>query len=328
MFILGIDVSKNKIDVCLLTAGVKGKKKHKVFANEPSVARKVTDWLGTQKCPSDDVTVVLEATGIYHENLAWGLHEAGVRVCMANPHRVREFARGMDILTKNDKVDAFVLACYGELKHPDAWVPPSPEVRKLRALMRQRDALKEDVQRTANRLEKAQSTATPQEVIGSLLRTYSWLSDELKRVEKLIGDHIDSDPGLKAELDLLKSIKCVKDQVGREMLALLKDGTFRSASQVAAYLGITPVEKTSGSSVRGRPHMSKTGPSGVRAKLYVAALGAIRWNKPAKAMYERLVAKGKAKKAALGAVMRKLVHMCFGVLKTRQMWDENYEATA
>ncbi|EAX7229851.1 IS110 family transposase, partial [Salmonella enterica] len=104
--------------------------------------------------------------------------------------------------------------------------------------------------------------------------------------------------------------------------------TFKSASQVAAYLGLTPVEKTSGSSVRGRPHMSKTGPSGVRAKLYVAALTASRWNKQAKAIYERLVAKGKAKKAALGAVMRKLVHLCFGVLKTRLPWDENYVATA
>ena len=187
-----------------------------------------------------------------------------------------------NILTKNDRVDAFVLACYGELKHPEPWVPPSPEVRKLRTLLRQRDALKEDVQRTANRLEKAHSTATPREVITSLQRTHSWLSDELERIEKLITDHTDNAPGLKADLDPLKSIKGVKDQVGREMLAILKDGTFRSASQVAAYLGITPVEKISGSSLRGRPHMSKTGPSGIRAKLYMAAMSASRWNKQAK----------------------------------------------
>ncbi|EHE7706820.1 IS110 family transposase, partial [Salmonella enterica subsp. enterica serovar Infantis] len=106
---------------------------------------KVVDWLNAQKCVPESVTVVLEATGIYHENLAYGLHEAGVSVCMANPCRVREFAHGMDILNKNDAVDAFVLACYGELKSPAVWVPPSPEVRKLRALLRQRDALREDV---------------------------------------------------------------------------------------------------------------------------------------------------------------------------------------
>jgi transposase len=328
MFTLGADISKNKIDVCLLAAGVKGKKKQKVFTNEPGVARALIEWLTKQTGAPDGTTVVMEATGIYHENLAYGLYDAGVPVCLANPHRVREFARGLDILTKNDAVDAFVLACYGELKQPEAWVPPSLAVRKLRALLRQRDALKEDVQRTANRLEKAHSTSTPREVLTSLERTHDWLSEELARIEKLISKHTDDDPGLKADLDLLKSIKSVKDQVGREMLALLHGGTFRSASQVAAYLGITPVEKVSGSSVRGRAHMSKTGPSGVRAKLYVASLSAIRWNKPAKALYERLVAKGKAKKAALGAVMRKLVHMCFGVLKTRLPWDENYTATA
>ncbi|ECJ6179084.1 IS110 family transposase, partial [Salmonella enterica subsp. enterica serovar Emek] len=171
MCTLGIDVSKNKIDLCLLTAGPGGKKKHKVLTNEPAVARKVIDWLNAQKCVPESVTVVLEATGIYHENLAYGLHEAGVSVCMANPCRVREFAHGMDILNKNDAVDAFVLACYGELKSPAVWVPPSPEVRKLRALLRQRDALREDVQRTVNRLEKANSTSTPQEVIRSLERT-------------------------------------------------------------------------------------------------------------------------------------------------------------
>ncbi|MBJ3173064.1 transposase, partial [Salmonella enterica subsp. enterica serovar Derby] len=188
---LGIDVSKNKIDLCLLTAGPGGKKKHKVLTNEPAVARKVVDWLNAQKCVPESVTVVLEATGIYHENLAYGLHEAGVSVCMANPCRVREFAHGMDILNKNDAVDAFVLACYGELKSPAVWVPPSPEVRKLRALLRQRDALREDVQRTVNRLEKANSTSTPQEVIRSLERTKSWLNEELARIEKLITDHTD-----------------------------------------------------------------------------------------------------------------------------------------
>ncbi len=85
MCTLGIDVSKNKIDLCLLTAGPGGKKKHKVLTNEPAVARKVVDWLNAQKCVPESVTVVLEATGIYHENLAYGLHEAGVSVCMANP---------------------------------------------------------------------------------------------------------------------------------------------------------------------------------------------------------------------------------------------------
>lgn len=112
------------------------------------------------------------------------------------------------------------------------------------------------------------------------------------------------------------------------MLAVLRGNTFRNAGQVAAWLCVVPVEKTSGSSVRGLARMSKTDPADIRAKLYMAAVVAARWNAPAKALYERLTAKGKANKAALGAMMRKLVHMCFGVLKTGKPWDENYAATA
>lgn len=325
MEFLGIDVSKKTLDVCLLKDGIKGKKKHKTFANDENIIRSLTDWLLKQKSSPDRLTVVMEATGIYHENLAFGLHDcATFLVCLANPQRVREFARGMGILTKNDKVDAFVLAAWGVLKQPDAWVPPPPEIRKLRALLRRRDALKEDVQRTENRLEKALSTQTPVEVMASLTRTLKWLKGELARVERLIKNHTDGHPGLKKKLELLTSIKGISGETGHEMLAILGAGTFRSGEQAAAYLGVVPVECVSGSSVRGRSRMSKAGPPAVRAKLYMAALSAMRWNAQAKALYDRLVASGKAKKSALGAVMRKLVHQCFGVLKTGQPWSAEY----
>ncbi|WP_338117380.1 IS110 family transposase [Pantoea cypripedii] len=327
MIYLGIDVSKNKLDLCLLPGN--GKKKTKSMKNQPGAEREIYDWLLMQKCPPEQVTAVLEATSVYHENVAFGLHEnTPVTVCMGNPQRVREFARGIGMLTKNDTADAWVLARYGELKQPDAWVPPSPEVRKLRELMRLRDSLQADVQRAVNRLEKAHSTRTSREVIDSLTRTRKANEEELKRIEALISDHTDNHPGLKEDRELLESIKGIGSVVGTTMLAVLHSCPFRSASQVASWLGVVPVEKTSGSYVRGLARMSKTGPADVRAKLYMAAVVASKWNGPARALYERLLAKGKAKKAALGAVMRKLVHQCFGVLKTRMKWDENYVATA
>ena len=323
MIYLGIDVSKNKLDLCLLPGN--GKKKTKTLKNHPDADREINDWLIRQKCHPEQVMVVLEATGIYHENVAFGLHEnTPVTVCISNPPRFRFFAGVMDILNKHDSVDAYILARYGELKQPDAWVPPSPEVRKLRELVRLRDSLQADVQRAENRLEKAHSTRTAPEIIDSLERTLKAHRDELKRIEALISDHTDNHPGLKEDRELLESIKGIGSVVGTTMLSVLRSCPFRSASQVAAWLGVVPVEKTSGSSVRGRARMSKTGPADVRAKLYMAAIVAIRWNAPAKALYQRLIAKGKASKAALGAVMRKLVHQCFGVLKTRMKWDENY----
>lgn len=118
MIYLGIDVSKQKLDLCLLPGN--GKKKSKTLKNHPAVAQDIHDWLIRQKCPPEQVMVVMEATSIYHENAAFGLPDSTPsRVCIANPQRVREFARGMGILTKNDSVDAFVLARYGELKQPD-----------------------------------------------------------------------------------------------------------------------------------------------------------------------------------------------------------------
>lgn len=96
----------------------------------------------------------MEATGVYHESLAYELHKMEARVSLANPHRTREFARGMGILTKNDRVDAYMLACYGALKAPEAWLPPPEEVRYLSALLCRRDALVADSAREKNRLEK------------------------------------------------------------------------------------------------------------------------------------------------------------------------------
>lgn len=327
MIYLGIDVSKNTLDLCLLPGN--GKKKTKKLPNSPDVEQLIYEWLTQQKCLPEQVMAVMEATSVYHENVAYGLHEkTPVAVCIANPQRAREFARGMGILTKNDTVDAYVLARYGELKQPAIWVPPPKEVRMLRELVGLRDALQADIQRVKNRLEKAHSTRTSPEIIASLHRTQCGLEIELERVEQLISDHTDKNDGLKEDLKLLESIKGIGKVVGTTLLTVLRGNTFRNAGQVAAFLGVVPIEKTSGSSVRGLAHMSKTGPADVRAKLYMAAVVAARWNAPLRALYERIMAKGKQAKVALGAVMRKLVHLCFGVLKTRKPWDENYVATA
>jgi len=123
---------------------------------------------------------------------------------------------------------------------------------------------------------------------------------------------------------LLTSIPAVGERVGNNMLAVMHSHRFQSAEQVAAYLGLVPVERQSGSSVLGRARLSKAGPSQVRAVLYMAAVVATQYNPHVKALYERLLAKGKSKMSALGAAMRKLVHLCFGVIKTQRPYQPNY----
>lgn len=328
MFQLGIDVSKKTLDLCLLREGVKGKVKTRKLKNDSNAASVVTCWLRKQHCEPADVHVIMEATGVYHESLTYGLHNAGVKVSLANPHRAREFARGMDIMTKNDRVDAHMLACYGALKEPEPWEPPPENVRYLSALLRRRDALVTDSTREKNRLEKCHVTNTPSAIIESIENVLQNLTAELDHLDSLILEQIEQHPELKKDFNLLTSIKSVGSQLGLNMLVILRSHQFDTAEQAAAFLGVVPVEKSSGTSVRGRARLSKIGPPEIRAKLYLASLCGLRFNPAMKAMYERLCLCGKAKMCAIGALMRKLVHWCYGVLRTQQPFNADWVSDA
>ncbi len=125
-------------------------------------------------------------------------------------------------------------------------------------------------------------------------------------------------------MKLLQTIPAVGPQVGSNMLSVIHGHNFHSAEQLAAYLGLVPVERQSGTSLLGRARLSKAGPARIRAVLYMAAIVATRCNPHVRAVYERLLARGKSKMSALGAAMRKLVHLCFGVIKTQRPYEPNY----
>ncbi|HGJ5857194.1 IS110 family transposase [Arsenophonus nasoniae] len=324
MYQVGIDVSKKKLDICLLTKGIEEKRKTKVIKNDQHSTRTLIEWLKKQKYLLENVRITLESTGTYHEQLCTELYDMGIHVSIVNPYRIREFAKGMGILTKTDRVDAFVLACYGELKKPSAWIAPLPEIRALKSLINRREALLADLLREQNRQEKTLTTSTPKIVRQSLVKCIKILEKELLAIESEISNHIDNHPKLKQDMELLTSIKSIGNQVGANMLMVLRSHDFNSAEQVASYLGLVPVERRSGTSVNGRAHLSKTGSSQIRAKLYFSAITAIRHNPHIKSLYDRLLAKGKSKMSALGAAMRKLVHLCYGVLKTGIAYDQNY----
>lgn len=327
MFPVGIDVSKSTLDLCILYDGIKGRIKTRNIRNDRSAVENIRRWLRLQHCGPEDVHVVMEATGVYHERLATDLHDAGFFVSLANPHRSREFARGMGIMTKTDTVDAYMLACYALLKNPHRWVPPSPEIRHLSSLLRRRDVLLGDALREENRLEKYQSTDTPADIITSCLRMAQLLREEITSIEQKIKTHIRTCPDLERDYLLLTSIKSVGPQLGMHMLVVLRSHNFESAEQVAAFLGVVPVEKRSGTSVRSRPRMSKIGPAHLRAKLYMSALCGKIHNKRMRNIYDELCLRGKPKMVAIGALMRKLVHWCYGVLKTKTAFcDDSFSA--
>lgn len=324
MLYLGIDVAKAKLDCSLLLDPASGRRKAKSVANTPTGFVELLQWLHKQDIAPSGIHAILEGTGVYHEQAAMALSDSGITVSIVNPAQVRDFAKGLAIRSKTDGIDSQVLARYGALLQPAIWTLPSPQARVLQALLSRREAIAQDLQRERNRQEKADATDTPALIRESLADSITFLQAQLKRLQQDIDDHIDRHPALKDDLALLNSIPGVGPQVGRHLVSVLHRHDFANAEQLAAYLGLVPVERQSGSSILGRARLSKAGPAHLRAVLYMAAVVATRYNPHVKALYTRLQARGKCKMAALGAAMRKLVHLCFGVWKTRQPYRADY----
>lgn len=322
MQIVGVDVSKNKLDCALLVDAEKVRVKTKVVANTAEGVAQLLAWVCRNgSCQAQQVHAVLEPTGVYHEQAALVLHRAGVKVSLVNPAQLRDFAKGLAVRGKSDALDRVVLARYGHLVRPRAWQPPPEEVLELQSLIKRLQAIAADRLREANRLEKARVAHAPEPVCASLHRSLEFLDAQRRELEQLIDDHIDRHPGLKNDQHLLASIPGVGKNTANCMLVVLRAHPFARAAQAAAYLGLVPLEYDSGSSVHRRPRLSKTGPAWLRALLYWPAISAAKHNPDVRALYQRLLANGHCKLSAIAAAMRKLVHICFGVLKHQRPYQ-------
>lgn len=325
MFYLGIDVAKSKLDCYLLLDEASGKGKAKVVPNSADGLTNLRAWLTKNHAHYDQVHAVMEATGVYHEFVAYQLHDSGIAVSIANPARVKYFGKGLAIHSKTDGIDSLVLARYGVMNKPERWTPPTVQARVLQGLLARREAIEQDLLREQNRQEKALSTCTSPVIHHSLAVSIAFLNTQKAQLQQQIDDQIADNATLKNDFDLLQSIPAIGPQSGANMLAVMHTHHFNSAEQLAAYLGLVPIERQSGTSLVGRPRLSKNGPARLRAVLYMAAMVGIKHNPHLKALYERLRLKGKSKMSALGAAMRKLVHLCFGVLKTQKMYQAEYQ---
>jgi transposase len=320
MWSLGIDVAKTKLD-CVLLDKARGKQRDKSVPNTTAGVTSLVQWLHEREVPVCHLVVVMEPTGVYHEVAAQALHEAGLAVHLVNPARARNFALSQGQRGKTDAADSRSLAQMGLQQELQRWTPPSPSARMLKALLARREALAEDLQRERNRLEKAQATLVPAAVSQSIQKAIAFVEDQLQALQREIDDHIDRDDDLKRKRALLLSIDGVGPRVADEFTAILGFMRFDSAEQLACYLGLTPQRWESGSSVRGRARISKAGPVTPRKLLYMPAIVAKTHNRHVRELYERLLARGKPKLVAITAAMRKLVHLCFGVVNSNKPYD-------
>jgi transposase len=314
--VVGIDVSKAKLAVVLIAAS--GKAFHKSCPNTAGGHTELLQWL--HRHTAEPVTVGLEATGGYQEAVGVVLHEAGHRVSVLNPSAVEAYGRSQLRRAKTDPTDAALIADFMRTQTPPRWVPPPPEARQLQALVRRLDALLEMRIQESNRLDLAVPIVRP-----SIDATLAHLNAEIAAIKQQIATHIDQFPTLRTQRDLIVSIPGIGETTAAIVLGELLDiARFTSARELAAFSGLVPHVRQSGTSVRGRGTLSRLGAARLRKALYFPALAAIRHNRPLRRFAARLRAAGKPKMVIVTAVMRKLMHQIYGVLHSGRRYDATY----
>jgi len=306
---VGIDVAKAKLDVALMLAG--GKWRSKVVPNTTQGIAELREWL--TKHGAQSAHVCMEATGVYWERVAEDLADHGWVVSVVNPAQIKAFAGAVGARTKTDAVDAKLIAQFCAMQSPPAWHPASQSVRRLRALVGRRDALVDLRTQELNRLETASVPAVRQSIENVLAS----LNEQIAEIERQIARDVDDDPTLREQRELLASIPGVGDKTIATFLSHYGgELRFAKTAQAVAFAGLDTRQHESGSSVRGKPRLSKQGHSSIRQALYMPAVTAMSRTDWGKSFAARLTAAGKPKKLILGALMRKIVAIAYGVLKS------------
>lgn len=320
MIVLGIDVSKDKLDVHLLT-----ETGHEVarFANHKRGWRGLGNWL-KKRSKKQPVHVCLEATGRYGEGVTEFLHGLGHAVYVVNPARIKAYAQALMTRNKTDVTDAAVIAdfCRTQHSHLTLWTPPDPSQRRLQALIRHLEDLQQMRQQERNRLQAGEHDA---DVLQRINTHIAFLDDQIQQVKQAIDDHIDQHPDLGNKRHLLASITGIGNLTACKLLAEIPNiHAFHSPRQLVAFSGLNPRHRQSGSSIRGKTRISKIGSASLRAALYMPAVVAKNHNPILVAFAQRLAQRGLTKLQIIVAVMRKLLHLVFGILKSGQPFDPNY----
>ena len=310
--IAGMDISKLKFDVTVLLEN--SKEKHKTFHNTLEGFKELDTWL--QGFKVDNAHICLEATGSYGEKVSLFLHQQGYKVSIVNPTRIKAYARSEGLRTKTDKVDSGVIARFCKAQSPLQWHPPGPAEQALKELYRCLQNLLEDKGRLSNRLENLDEGKTSFTIWQELLEA---VEQQIKEVENQIKTLVEIHETLKVQVKLLKTIPGVSDKTAVAILSELPPvQVFDTAKEMAAFAGLTPYVRQSGTSLKGKGTLSKVGNAQIRKALYMPALVAKTHNPVIKEFCGRLMDKGKATMVVIAAAMRKLLHIIFGVLKNKK----------
>jgi len=316
--ILGIDVSKETLDVCLI---IGNQCKEAVFNNDHIGHKKLTHWL-ERHCGQQELHACMEATGKDAFSVAEALYTANHRVSIVNPARIKAYATSLLTRNKTDRLDAAIIADFCRTQSPPEWHPPREELRELQALVRLLEDLMATRQAEVNRCKSGVRSADVAHVLEDHI---DYLDNQIKRVEQLINSLVDRDDDLARKKLLLLSIPGIGEKTAHTILGeLLYLDSFEEAKQVAAYAGLNPRQRLSGK-MKGHSSISKTGNAHLRKAMYFPAIVAKGCNPVIREFCFRMEENGLVPMAVIVAAMRKLLHIAFGVLKNDCLFDPNYE---
>lgn len=313
--VAGIDISKTFFDVCFLSE--EGEQIRR-FAYSPEGLQATGKWI------SEGTHCVMEATGPYYLRLAVHLHAAGFRVSVVNPLVVRRFAQMRLTRAKTDRADAKMIAAYALSEGPAAWTPPAAYAVKLQQL----DTLLTQLQKQHTALLNQQEAFMASGMMDR--ETKQFLSKALRHLQRQMEHIAGRIEAIALEhhgpmLQNLASVKGIGKKTAIALIVLSGGFTkFQNYRQLSAYIGLSPRIYESGTSVRSKARICKMGMSRIRALLYVCAWSAKQCNGACRQLYERLLAKGKAKRLALIAVANKLIKQAFAIATKGTTYEADY----
>lgn len=327
--VVGIDVAKNELVVSLGKMNADTSTEvfaNKCFPNNPKGFADLTIWVSKMMVKDVKVLYVMEATGIYHEALAYFLFNKEQQISIVLPNKISNYARTLDVKTVTDKSASQAIAQFGLERQLDQWQPPQEIFRELRQLTRERDQLIAERTLLKNQLHAEKGEAHPnQRSISRLSEHISLITRQEKEIKSEIAEIIKGDIELAKRIDLLTSIP----GIGRLSAVIILAETngfelIRNKKQLVSYAGLDVKEKTSGISVKGKPRISKRGNRHVRKAMHLPALAAIRTDGRFSAIFARLVSKHGIKMKAAVAVQRKLLELSFIIWKNNDQYNSNH----
>jgi transposase len=307
---VGIDVSKDKLDVKILPEG-----DYYSISNDKAEVKKLVKIL---KKVSPEL-IVIEPTGGYEQTAYQALSQAGLKVALVNPKRVRAFATALNQLAKTDKIDAEVLAKFGELIKPPVRPVPEKSETVLKAKLRWRTDLINIKTAESNRLK-----ISVDEVKNGIKKHINFLDNQIKELEKEIYQALKNKPNLWKKVKLLEEVPGVGRILAMTLILELPELGQLSNKEIAALAGLAPVTRESGK-FKGKKAILG-GRKELRKSLYMPIVSALTYNPSIKEFYQRLIGKGKLPKVALTACMRKLLVILNSIMKNGTSWDNNYKA--